>query len=154
MHIYLIQRGLIKRPLADKSERLSQAVALDYMGSAEFEFGALPRSFREIEANADRFVQRLVPTIKQGESALRIWSYLSDEEFAEYVAQLTIMRDPKTYHKCNTKESTRFNANYSSEYNNTDFWWDIKNHVMFGFDKNFMNRVGEYTANSLMYMNE
>lgn len=47
---YLIQRASINTPLAAPSARLSQAVNFDYMGSAEFEFGALPRSFRNIEA--------------------------------------------------------------------------------------------------------
>lgn len=39
---YLIQRGKIVKPLAEHDTRLSKAVNLDYMGSSEFEFGALP----------------------------------------------------------------------------------------------------------------
>lgn len=54
-----------------------------------------------------------------------------------------------------TKESVRFEIDRAySRYNNTNFWWDIDNHVMFGFKKEFMKRVGDYVASSLKYMNE
>lgn len=41
---YLVQRGKIRHPLVEG--RFSDAVNLDYMGSAEFEWGALPKSLR------------------------------------------------------------------------------------------------------------
>ncbi len=148
---YLIQRATINRPLADKDTRLSRAANLDYMGSAEFEFGALPKSFRRIEQNADAFVMRLVPEIQEGEAVLRVWSYLNDEDFAAYKQHLLAMRE----NKLRLKESSYFDANHNKNFKHlrADFWWDIDNDVMFGFDKNFMNRVGHYVAASIMYMN-
>ena len=44
---YLLQRGTIK-PNSVAGARLSDAVALGYMGSSEFEFGAMPKSLREL----------------------------------------------------------------------------------------------------------
>lgn len=151
---YLIQRAEINRPLAPATVRLSQAVNFDYMGSAEFEFGALPQSFRRIEAMADAWKCRTVPEIMEGEMALRVWSAFTDEEFEEYKGYLLRLRNPGK-DSIRTKEGTRFEAGREkSTYSNTDFWWDIDNDVMFGFDKTFMNRVGDYVANSLIYMNE
>lgn len=151
---YLIQRGEINIPLAGPMSRLSQAVKFDYMGSAEFEFGALPKSFRRIESVADEWICRVVEDIKEGETSLRVWSSFSDEEFEAYKIFLMQLRYPKDGARLRTKESVRFEHDYESNYNKTNFWWDIDNDVMFGFNKNFMNRVGDYVSSSLSYMNE
>lgn len=125
------------------------------MGSAEFEFGALPKSFRRIEALADLWVCRIVPDILEEETPLRVWSALSDTEFEEYRSWLLRARDPLRYGALRTKESVRFNSDYKhSQFNTTNFWWDITNDVMFGFKKEFMKRLGSYVASSLAYMNE
>lgn len=67
---YHIQRGDIVTPLAPDTARLSKAVDFHYMGSAEFEFGALPKSFRRIEQVADDWKLQRVDDIKDGESPL------------------------------------------------------------------------------------
>lgn len=155
---YLIQRAEIKTPLAEKNTRLSQAVSFDYMGSAEFEFGALPQSFRKIEAQFKDWKCRIVEDITEGDTPLRVWSALTDEEFAEYMGYLKILRASSKDHNVKrfyTKEAVQFEVDREpSRYNNTDFWWDITNDVMFGFKKEFMKRVGDYVAASLAYMNE
>ena len=139
-------------PIAPASAHISKAVDFDYMGSAEFEFGALPESIRRIEETGWKI--RLVPEIMQGEIALRVWSPFSDEEFEEYKTYLIRLRNPGS-HPIHTKEWTRFeSAAKMSNYSTTDFWWDIQNDVMFGFDKVFMKRVGDYVVNSLKLMNE
>jgi hypothetical protein len=150
---YLIQRGQIKRPLGDfRDQRLSKAVALDYMGSSEFEFGALPKSFREIEKVVDKANLRVIPEIKDKEGkSLRVFSVLTDEEWIQYLPYLHKMREGKLH----CKECVRFEASREpSKYSNCDFWWDIENHVMWSFDKSFMNSIHEYVAASLNFMNE
>jgi len=153
-----IQRAEINEPLADTAARLSNAVDFDYMGSSEFEWGALPKSFRRIEVKADEWKCRIVEDIKQGDTPLRVWSAFNDEEFAEYVKYLRILRAPTTdrsVERFYTKEAVRFESDYKhGKYSLTNFWWDIDNDVMFGFKKEFMKRVGHYVANSLAYMNE
>jgi hypothetical protein len=157
---YLIQRARIATPLAEKSAHLSKAVGFHYMGSAEFEFGALPKSLRRIEARADSWICRIVNDIKEGDTPLRVWSALTDEEFAEYVGYLKILRasqSDRTVKRFYTKESVQFEFDRDrtqDEYFKTDFWWDITNDVMFGFKKEFMKRVGSYVASSIAYMDE
>lgn len=151
---YLIQRAKIKTPLAESTSRLSNAVKFDYMGSSEFEYGALPKSFQRIESTFDKWLCRVVEDIKEGETSLCVWSSFSDDEIEAYKVFLMQLRYPKDGNRLCTKESVRFDHDYKSSYNKTDFWWDIGNDVMFGFNKDFMDRVGDYVASSLRYMND
>lgn len=146
---YLIQRGEIRRPLANIDVRLSQAVNFEYMGSAEFEFGALPQSFRRIEAKKDTWRKHLVPEIKSGETSLRVYGSFAEGELEQYTERLLVLRSGKGH----TKESTYFEE-VRPAYAKTDFWWDLDNDVMFGFDKKFMGALPLYVVNSLIYMNE
>jgi hypothetical protein len=144
---HLIQRATILNPLMPATTRLSQAVDMDYMGSSEFEFGALARSFRAME-NGGRIL-RLFPNISENSIPLRVFSILTNEEFSEYGSYLLRLRgdDIRTL-----QERSEFNANRSS-HEKANFWWDIENHVMWGFHKEFMKRVPYYVNASLAYMN-
>lgn len=160
--LWLIQRGKIKTPLADETACLSAAYHNDYMGAAEFEFGALPDSLRAMRSNKKDLVARKIPTITKGEHQLRTYSYLNDAEWALYVPMLEELRNTD---KVRLKERSQFslpeqkrdeewamsmrarNKNvYVSE--PVNFWWDINHHVMFSFEKNFMNRLPKYLENS------
>lgn len=152
---YLIQRARVNTPLAEASERLSNAVNFDYMGSAEFEFGALPKSFRALQSMRANWKLRLVPHLTENDVPLRVFGALSDDQFAAYVKHLEEFRKPGN--RMHTKESVCFEAKLSSEKKSRwdpDFWWDIDNHVMFGFNKNFMNRLESHVSASLAYMDE
>lgn len=154
---YLIQRGRIESPLAEPTSRLSRAVEFDYMGSAEFEFGAIPESFRRIETNADNFGIRVVNELKDASGrSLRIASAFNDEEFEEYLELIHKLRYPRAGERIQTKEAVRFEADYKpfSDFSTTDFWWDLNNDTMFTFNKNFANRLINYVASSLKYMND
>lgn len=53
--MYLVQRCSIK-PYGNKvytDQKVSEYFSLDYMGSAEFEFGAIPKSIRKMAGKAD-----------------------------------------------------------------------------------------------------
>jgi len=169
---YHIQRATIRTPLADATVRLSEAVKLDYMGSAEYEYGALPKSWRRLGAAKENWSLRKVPEILDGEQVLRVFSALSDEEFKEYTDFLILLRTSPAY-SVRLKERSEFGLaereplvpatpvkgrrrKASSSYERTyaDFWWDIDNDVMFSFHKIFMNRVSEHVTASLAYMAE
>jgi hypothetical protein len=153
---YLIQRAKIRTPLAESDARLSKAVGFDYMGSAEFEFGALPQSIKRIGANFNQWQCRLVNEIKEKEKTLRVYCALDDEEFEQYKEYLLQLRYPKQYGDLYTKESVNFEADWKfySDFSRVDFWWDIKNDVMFSFKKEFMNRLPSYVKNQYDYYNK
>lgn len=172
MTTYHIQRAKIVSPLAPASERLSKAVQFDYMGSAEFEFGALPRSFRRLQKTKDAWSVRRVASISDGttDSFLRVFSALMDEEFVKYEAFLIKLRN-NPFGTVQLKHPSEFSLEERAppapilpvpgkrrrkvmpyERVFADFWWDIDNDVMFSFHKIFMNRLPEYVAASLSYL--
>lgn len=146
---WLIQRAGIRKPLSDVNETtLSNSVSFDYMGSSEFEFGALPSSLRRMR---DRELKiRLVKGITHEQSPLRVLSYLDDKMFHEYEQTLFNLR----FGNPRLKEVSRFNHDYPNRDSSfrTDFWWDIENDVMWSFDKIYMNRLPDYLRKSFSVM--
>lgn len=155
---YLIQRARINRPLGQyEGLALSKAVDLDYMGSAEFEFGALPRSFRKIEAQWSLYKQHkfedivAVRTDDARQFQLRVYAnFDTDAAKEQYRVWLRDAFAGKLY----LKESLRARlSNNVVVLEGTDFWWDIQNDVMFSFDKQFMNRLESHLRASFEVLN-
>jgi hypothetical protein len=146
-----VQRGTINHPIPD--DRLSKAVDMDYMGSVEFEFGALPKSLRALETSIDQLSVTVEPRIvdEQGRS-LRVLHAFTPEGYEEYVVHLLAMRDGTA----RLKESTYFDVEHPKRFKTlrADFWWDITNHVMWSFDKAFMKKLPDCLVASWRYMNE
>lgn len=149
---YYIQLGTINRPLSVfRGQRLSDAVETEYMGNSHFEFGAMPKSLRALQLQFEMIKVRKVESITDKDGyILRVLSALSDQDWEIYKKHLHDLRDDKI----RTEETTRFAKDYHSKFNNTDFWWDIGNHVMWSFDKQFMNRLKEHLSASLAFMDE
>lgn len=166
---YLIQRAVIRTPLAPPTERLSDSVRFDYMGSSEFEYGTMPQSLRRIEAKQEQLTICKVDDILDGESPLRVLSYFDDDQFKEYVQHLRELRNSASY-RYPLKERSEFPLSerkppepplltprnkrrpvYHRE--QTNFWWDISNDMMFSFHKEYMNRLLDHLFASFAYMN-
>ena len=62
MRLYLLQRATFKKDMI-KATKLSELVSYDYMGSAEFEFGALPKSKVRIIDNSDNYKLITIPEL-------------------------------------------------------------------------------------------
>jgi len=154
--LWLIQRAHIGSPLAAETTRLSNAVSFDYMGSAEFEFGALPESLRRIEAQQKKgtALLDLAESMRDGDRPLRLHHGLSAEELSEYIETLRQLRDGP-FGTVRLKERSEFAiAERTGTFRRADFWWDLTNDVMFSFHKEFMNRLPYYLSSSFAYMNE
>jgi len=160
---YLIQRAKIRRPFHEhEGDKLTSAVSLDYMGAAEFEFGALPQSLRRIQVQFALFTVIKVPeiTILEGKNPLRVYAnFDSDAERDKYVQYLLAMR--RGNNEFYLHEATYFDTK-SHNFpvpdgipEGTDFWWDIRNDVMWSFDHKFMEgRLQKHLQASFAYMNE
>ena len=144
---WLIQRGVIKQPIKT-NVRLSQAVKLDYMGSAEFEFGALPKSLRRIESKLMKYVCR--HKVKIDDELIFSIAYPSEFDIDKYTIYLKEIRVGN--HQL--KEGTSFEIYAAkNKYNNFDFWWDIDNDVMWSTNKIFMKKLPMILKASFDYMN-
>ena len=143
---YLIQRGLINRPLGElKGKRFFQTINFDYMGSAEFEFGALPASLTRMRVLNFKAKLNKFDAITYNGQPLRFWSYYQGEELETIKKGLLRLRGGDLH----TKEWTHFNE---LDLTKCNIWWDIINDVVFSFDKLYMNRLGEFLNTSFEAM--
>jgi hypothetical protein len=77
--IYLVQRICAKKPSVGQSKGVDQYFSFDYMGSAEFEYGALPSALREMRAlHTDKALT--FKEIKVGDTSFG-WFVGPDEKF-------------------------------------------------------------------------
>ena len=149
---YLVQRGVIvKNP--KHNQRISENIEWDYMGSAEFEFGALPKSLRRIEAEMKLYHIVQIKEITNNNKPLILWSKFPFEQLPTYVEHLIQMRKGNL----RMKESSYFNENLSERFprlaNRVDFWWDLDNDTMFSFRPDIMKVLPDSLRVSFDYMN-
>lgn len=157
---YLIQSGSIRRPLGKyDGQKLTHAVSLDYMGSAEFEWGAPAMSLRRVQAQFQHYKQfkfeRHVVSCGEYYYVLRVFgNFDSEAQAAQYEQWLIEVAQDKIMLKdsCGFEERRRQPSFPKLEKPGQDFWWDIRNDVFFSFDKNFMNRMERYLKASFEYM--
>jgi hypothetical protein len=129
---YLVQRATINKTF--KNKKLSEAVIFDYMGSSEFECGAIPRAFKELKLNKEKLT--LSNIILDGKT-LWFTHYLTNiDDFSQYVGYLRDLYDDKI----RLKETSRFAKN-TRYVGNIDFWWDIENNVMWSYNEYFMREI-------------
>ena len=142
--VRLVQSGHFKKDIDELNKKdingLGDIVSLDYMGSAEFEWGALPRSLRRMTINKDFYkvfvfnqykdengnslkvyapqvfyknVQNIVNRLAEHGYGLQEYCSLSDH----------IQKDKKE------DDDTRFRY-----IDKSDFWWDIENDFFMFFE--------------------
>ncbi len=95
---YLIQRCKLNQPLPNKATRFGQAISLDYMGSAEFEFGAVANALEIVYINLDNYKLSKVDvfeTVDGEKKQLRVFHQFNDEELTKYVAILKDLQHNK-----------------------------------------------------------
>lgn len=135
MNPYLIQRG----KFVDREYKtgIDSILQWDYMGSAEFEWGALPKSLK------------IIRDIKES-------CELFDVEYKGKMFTVYCHKDhkgeiPTYFEKVETqhlKEFSGFDKVFVNPFNFSvpDFWWDIENHVMWWqknpeFEEKFKNQI-------------
>ena len=117
---YLIQRA----EFSDRSDGkgIDSILAFDYMGSAEFEFGALPQSLKRIRENFDDYMYSLY--------------YINNKPTTIFCKKSKLLEILDALEKLAKKEiqlKERIDFPdwlYNKEHWN-DFWWDIDNDFMF-----------------------
>ena len=149
---YLVQRCVIK-PSIRHDKKISENLETEYMGSAEFEFGALPKSLRRINEDLNKFHVIQVQDIKDEQNRpLIVWLKFPFEQVPTYVEYLKQMREGNIH----LKESSAFNVGWKvfNTYSKTDFWWDIDNDVMFSFNPEIMKVLPDSIRVSIKFMNK
>jgi hypothetical protein len=150
----LVQR-CTNRGLIDPSLRLSQQLIYDYMGASEFEWGALPRSFRAIHADLSNYkVEEVVVSDPTTTRRVFVFHNLSTPESQELSKWLNLAYcDDRS---SRTKEPMLFARRYREPpfSSATDLWHDISNHIMWSTNHDLVNAVPALLSNTVRYLDE
>lgn len=133
MKTTLIQRAKFEN--RDYKKGIDSIVHFDYMGSSEFEWGALPESLGKIRDLINDYTYLDVP-IK--DKVITVFCKNSQKsEVKQYLTELS-------ENKWHLQEYSDFDNYINPQFmkSRTDFWWDISNHLMFWrknneFESNF-----------------
>ena len=137
---YLIQRGKTKTEMADNVTNLTSLVDLNYMGSSEFEWGAIPKALKLICAMRPSL--EITPTnirLRDG----RVLHMICPPSLAPQLQKFLEEEYRGVHH--HLKESTYLdyvdkkpNEMMASLGQSVNFWWDIENA--------WMATLGKHTA--------
>lgn len=132
MRFYYIQRGQFNSDGEGLTGR-NGVVDLDYMGSAEFEFGAIPRSFRRIMHDFDNYIYSPTGIYTKENDELVLFS--NQESAAEVVEGLvSFINNPYHLKEYSELEKIPNSSIKDTGYEKlrTNFWWCIE------FNKDWM----------------
>lgn len=123
MKSYLVQRAKFRDEI--NRNGLNNILSFDYMGSAEFEFGALPKSLKRIRENIGEYSYFEIQLDRY-----KIIVFCNKNLFADVKYEIVEI----VLNKRNLKESCDLKYLFVKDlfckcYN--DFWWDIDNDFMF-----------------------
>jgi len=127
---YLIQRGWLE------GEGSLNDVSLDYMGSAEFEWGAIPASYKRVlgaVVNGVDYVTNF--KMKTGE-LVYVRSIYSKEQTDAYIAKLKSYLDGDE-NSPRLKEYFKFDER-------CNVGWDIDNDIVFSTNEKFINNLNKH----------
>lgn len=127
MKSWLIQRGCFKNIKKKDIVGIDSLVSFDYMGSAEFEFGALPESLKEICKNLSDYKKFPTP-YKKGEETL----YIICTDIVSAKENLDEVISGKQLKERSYLDVLFGNADsvFAPKDIRNDFWWDLGNHWM------------------------
>lgn len=134
--MFFVQRGTFK-PNFMEASTLSELIDFDYMGSAEFEFGALPSSRIRISGESDRYGLFTIQEL-QTPNHVPFHIYCDKHKKDEIVDDIKAYIDgnnPKIIINYRLKEHINLAHMYygfvwSCGAERDNFWWDIQNDFM------------------------
>ena len=151
---YLIQRLNFRKPTTTGS--FDEVLQCDYMGSSEFEWGALPKSLKQMTKN---FKSLTVNVFKDAKNyKLQKLCIISDPEkaklyFNNYYEKLAL--DEIHLKELSRLDNSVFGTDWKgqpikeNDWSIVDAWWDIENQVMFTFGKNNAESILNAIKNTL-----
>ena len=128
---YCIQRA--KFEIRDYKKGIDSFLNLDYMGSSEFEFGALPQSLERIRGNIDNYGRVEMIEFKRDNNLHFLLLFYNHTKYTQE-GLIQILNDLYDG-KITLQEYSAFDISlnpqpHNSTLKDTDFWWDIDNDWM------------------------
>lgn len=143
---YLIQRAKFENRSNKKG--IDQILSFDYMGSSEFEFGALPKSLKRVRENPSNYVQFQYSFKKQPNKLVTVFCKKEQQEFIGSILEQLADRKIWLKEHCDLDKYIKGEDKYAN-----DFWWDIDNDWFFwkfntDFDLKFKAAIFELDVNN------
>lgn len=146
---YLIQRGIFKKIDLKDVAGLDSLMNYDYMGSAEFEFGALPYSLTRICQGWDKYV--ITCTAIKDKAGDMLWVACRENQLDDILVAVKHFSENQYGGKLRTKEfvgiwdhiNRKNDKSYKLENSwcRADFWWDVDNDWMVCFGKDHITKL-------------
>lgn len=158
---YLVQRASVKTNAINTETKTGDYLNLDYMGSAEFEFGAFPKFQREVFA---KLATLKIFELTHKETTL--FYLATDADNTEYKEMLVKLLSGQIYTKArvgfsekqtmylqkgNKKEAV---FNHPEAQFQFDTWFDLSNNLVFSRKKEVIENLFNTIPNSIKYMDE
>jgi hypothetical protein len=140
---YLIQRAKFKDSDNNPSAKgIDKLLRFDYMGSAEFEFGALPKSLKRVRADIFKYVKFeyfFKNYSSNYKNSVTVFCKKEQKEFMPDILEQLAENKIRLKERCDLSQ-------YLKEENGNDFWWDVDNDWFFWkinpiFAKNFQEEL-------------
>lgn len=139
--VWLVQRGQLKDIPNDQIEGFNSLIDYDYMGSAEFEFGALPKSLHRIIENWNDFDFVSIDSIHDKNNDI-LYVYCKK-------AELNQVNDTINYlisDKCECKQPPQlkrylYDDSYFNHPKRANFWWDVDNDYFIVFGEKYREQL-------------
>jgi len=136
---YLIQRMILHKDVP-KNPSLDNLYRMDYMGSSEFEWGALPKSLKQFTKNFNKIELYRMKKIIDYENKMLVLIGLPEntKEYRRFVPDLLEdkIRLKERSELCAAMKGYDPILGYDKPYNeqrHPSAWWDIENHIMMIF---------------------
>lgn len=134
---YLVYRCNFKKN--GTTDGIDSLLKFEYMGSAEYEFGALPKSLTKIIGRVDEM--DIFKTGHEKNDGQGLFVLCLESEYLEYNGYIDELVSSK-YENLKERIDLKENINGTiNEYSKSDVFWDIKNHVIFCFGKDNMRKI-------------
>jgi len=125
---YLIQRAKFEN--RDSKKGIDAILKFDYMGAAEFEFGALPQSLNRVRQNISNYTQfeYLFTSQPAPIKIVTVFCKKEQEDFVPEILEGLACKKYKLKEYCDMHEWLNGKAYLRTT---NDFWWDIENDWFF-----------------------
>ena len=138
---YLIQR-LNFRKNSPSNGSFDDIIGCQYMGSAEFEFGALPKSLKKLTKNFGSLkINTFEDLHDHKDKPLCIVAEVEKAElyFSDYINDLaldnTMLKEQSRFKDNVFGEDWRGKPVNENDWTYVDAWWDVENDIIFTFGK-------------------
>jgi hypothetical protein len=125
MKTYLLQRASFKNGKDKSGKGIDTIISLDYMGSSEFEWGALPNSLKNIRKDINDYTYL---DVLVSDKLITVFCKVSQKSDVELYL-INLAKNNMILKEFSAFDSYINNDGYFKD--RFDFWWDIDNDLMF-----------------------